>query len=316
MKGALVTGATTPVGAAIVAQLLKDQVASPVLAVGAESYEDVKGLFAQPEVIYVQADLTRSRELRTLLFAPAKAHNVETVIHTALHRAAHATGSRVHQLNVESTRELLRLCEDHPTIRTFVLRSHAEIYRVRAVEPEIIDERHPIDLSPQIAQWLRDRAEADLTTCASIGLSSLSIRVLRCAECLAPDTGSQLFDYLGSQICFQPLGFDPMINLISLPDLARAFALATVAQSSGIFNIPGKDTLPLSVLIEKWGQTSVPVPSVLLSPLYWLRNKVIGSDFVYDLNRFRFHFSAVMDGHRAERLLHYTPQSAIMWPAH
>jgi nucleoside-diphosphate-sugar epimerase len=162
--------------------------------------------------------------MRTLLFAPAKAHNVETVIHTALHRAAHATGSRVHQLNVESTRELLRLCEDHPTIRTFVLRSHAEIYRVRAVEPEIIDERHPIDLSPEIAQWLRDRAEADLTTCASIGLSSLSIRVLRCAECLAPDTGSQLFDYLRSQICFQPLGFDPMINLISLPDLARAFA--------------------------------------------------------------------------------------------
>ena len=65
MKAALVTGATTPVGAAIVAQLLKDQVASPVLAVGAESYEDVKGLFPQPEVIYVQADLTRSRELRT-----------------------------------------------------------------------------------------------------------------------------------------------------------------------------------------------------------------------------------------------------------
>ena len=316
MKGALVTGATTPIGAAIVAQLLTDHVASPVLAIGAESYEDIKGLFPQPEVIYLQADLTRSRDMRTLLFAPAKAHNVETVIHTALHRAAHATGSRVHQLNVESTRELLRLCEDHPTIRTFILRSHAEIYRVRAVEPEIIDEHHPIDLSPEIAQWLRDRAEADLTTCASIGLSSLSIRVLRCAECLAPDTGSQLFDYLRSQICFQPLGFDPMINLISLPDLSRAFALAALAQSSGIFNIPGKDTLPLSAVIEKWGQTSVPVPSVLLSPLYWLRNKVIGSDFVYDLNRFRFHFSAVMDGQRAERLLRYTPQSAIMWPAH
>jgi nucleoside-diphosphate-sugar epimerase len=232
MSAVLVTGATTAVGAAIVSRLLTEQRTSEVLAVGAEPYEAVQSLFPHPGVIYLQADLSHPRELRNLLFSPVKQHRVETVIHTALHRSAHATGRRVHQLNVESTRELLRLCERVPTVSTFVLRSHAEIYRQSATEPELLDERHPIDLSVSAAQWLRDRAEVDLLTCASIGLSSLQIRVLRCADCLAPFTGSQLFDYLQSQLCFQPLGFDPMLNVISLADLSRAFALAITATGS------------------------------------------------------------------------------------
>ncbi|HNF97525.1 MAG TPA: hypothetical protein PK493_09525, partial [Pseudomonadota bacterium] len=108
MKSVMVTGATTPLGAAIVEQIIKDKRAHTVLAVGAEPYEDVRGLFPHSAVVYLQADLTHTRELRNLLYSPAKDLQVETVIHTALHRSAHAVGMRVHQLNVDSTYELLR----------------------------------------------------------------------------------------------------------------------------------------------------------------------------------------------------------------
>ena len=40
----------------------------------------------------------------------------------------------------------------------------------------------------------------------------LDILVLRMAEVLAPGTGSQMYDYLQSKICFRPIGFDPMLN--------------------------------------------------------------------------------------------------------
>ncbi len=308
MSAALITGATTPVGVAIAKQLLSDRVFVHIIAVGAEPFSEVSALFPSASVTYLQADLTHSRELRNLLFEPAVTHRVTTVIHTALHRSAQRSGQHVHQLNVESTRELLRICEQHPTIRRFLLRSHSEIYRVRAVEPEILDERHPIDLSPDRPQWMRDRAEADLITCAAMAVSPLQIVVLRCAECLVPDTGSQLFDYLCSQVCLQPLGFDPMLNVLSLPDLARAFSLAAAADQQGVFNIVGKDTLPLSTLIADWGRLRIPIPSTLLGPLYWLRSKTTGTDFRYDLNRFRFHFSSIMDGTLAAQRLHYTPQ--------
>jgi UDP-glucose 4-epimerase len=308
MSAALITGATTPVGAAIAKQLLSERVFSHIVAVGAEPFSEVSALFPSASVTYLQADLTHSRELRNLLFEPAVTHQVTTVIHTALHRSAQQSGPHVHQLNVESTRELLRICEQHPTIRRFLLRSHSEIYRVRAVEPEILDERHPIDLSPSLPQWMRDRAEADLITCAAMAVSPLQIVVLRCAECLIPDAGSQLFDYLCSQVCLQPLGFDPMLNVLSLPDLARAFSLAAASDQQGVFNIVGKDTLPLSALIAHWGRLRIPIPSTLLGPLYWLRSKTTGTDFRYDLNRFRFHFSSIMDGSLAAQRLHYTPQ--------
>ena len=44
------------------------------------------------------------------------------------------------------------------------------------------------------------------------------------------------------------------------------------------------------------------------------RTGKIGTDFRYDLNRFRFHYSAVMNGSRAAEQLHYTPQVPIEWP--
>ena len=67
MKSVMVTGATTPLGAAIVEQIIKDKRAHTVLAVGAEPYEDVRGLFPDSAVVYLQADLTHTRELRNLL---------------------------------------------------------------------------------------------------------------------------------------------------------------------------------------------------------------------------------------------------------
>jgi hypothetical protein len=44
----------------------------------------------------------------------------------------------------------------------------------------------------------------------------------------------------------RPLGFDPMVNLITEEDRAHALALAMHSDAPGIFNIPGADTLPLS----------------------------------------------------------------------
>ena len=314
MSAALVTGATTPVGAAVVRALLEGAVTEHVLAVGAESPAVARPLLPAERVTYLQADLTRSRDLRQLLFAPARALGVELVVHTAQHRSARRAGSKVHALNVDSTRELLHLCEGHPTIRHLIHRSCAEVYAVRADQPTLIDEHHPLDFSPAAPQWLRDRIEADLTVCSAAGLSPLRITVLRCAECLAPGTGSQLYDYLQSRVCFQPLGYDPMLNLLSLPDLARAVRCAARARQPGIFNIPGKDTLPLSAAIDRWGRTGVPVPALLLDPLYRLRTRALGSEFRYDLNSWRFHYSGVLDGRRAREVLGYVPRTGLCWP--
>jgi len=314
VNGVLVTGATTPIGNELLRRLAEDPRVGHLLAVGVEPEGRARLPEVGHELTYLRVDLTRSREVRTLLFGPARDLGVGTILHAALHRRATDTGRRVHAQNVESTRALLHLAERHPTIRRFVLQSAGAVYRLRCDQPTILLEDHPLEHSPRAPEWVRDRVEADLMVCARMGLSPLHITVLRCAECLAPSCGSQLYDFLQSRVCLRPLGFDPVVNVLSVEDAARALHLALDAREQGVFNIPGRDTLPLSVAIQKWGDMDVPLPGPLLDPLYELRRWVRGTDFRYDLNRTRFHFGGILDGSRARRELGYVPERAIDWP--
>jgi UDP-glucose 4-epimerase len=208
---------------------------------------------------------------------------------------------------------LLAVCADHPTIRRFVYRSFAEVYAPRRATPDLIDEEAPLDFDPAAPQWVRDRVEADLAVCAHFA-GRLEIVVLRCAEILAPDVGSQLWDYLSSRVCLRPLGFDPMLNVLSLEDAATAFGAALESPEIGVFNIAGFDTLPLSRAIAESAKLDIPVPGPLMSPLYRLRRAVAGFEFRYDINARRFHFGGVLDGRRAHTALGYVPRRPVQWP--
>lgn len=303
-RGVLVTGATTPFGRALVAALLARPETEAVLAV---AVEDDWGGPRDPRLRYVHCDLTRSRGLHDLLFGPVRDLGITAVVHSAHHRSVRVGGPRVHALNVETTREMLQLAERHPTIRRFVYLGSAEIYRIDSAVPELIGEDHPIEMSPEMPQRLRDRVEADLTVCTRMGLSPLSVAVLRVAEIFAADSGSQLYDYLLPSVCYRPLGFDPMLDVISIGDAVRAAVRAVDASAQGVFNIPGADVLPLSAAIAAEGRVGILVPGPVIRPLYAARALVRRSEFSWTLNRWRFRWSGVLDGARAQALLAYSP---------
>jgi UDP-glucose 4-epimerase len=249
-----------------------------------------------------------------MLFGLARDVGIDVVAHTAVHRTPGEGGSpRAFQVN--ATRSLLDLCERHPTIQRVAIRSAAQVYRVRRDLPVLMEEDHPINLAPGAQKWVQDRVEADLTACTRMGMSNTQIVVLRMAEVLAPGTGSQLFDYLESPVCLLPLGFDPMLNVLTIEDAVDALARAIHSEVEGIINIPGADTLPLTASIRRWGRVGIPLPETLLDPLYWLRGLVTGHDFRYRQNRRRFHYSGVLDGARARQLLGYVPKHPVTWPA-
>jgi UDP-glucose 4-epimerase len=290
----MVTGATTSLGAAIVEHLLARDDVDRVLAIAREPDSGVRG----DKLIYRAVDLRHARDVHDLVWGEARTHAITHVIHGCHHRRARDTGAAVHAQNVESTRQLLLACAEHPTIHRFIYRSFAEVYSPRHATPDLIDEEAPIELAPDMPQWLRDRVEADLAVCTHLG-GALEIAVLRLAEILAPNVGSQLWDYLSSRVCLRPLGFDPMLNALSLEDAADAFGAALSSHEIGVYNIPGYDTLPLSRAIAESVKVDLPVPGPLLAPLYRLRRAFTGFDFHYELNARRFHFGGVLDGSRA-----------------
>jgi UDP-glucose 4-epimerase len=306
----LVTGATTPLGEAIVGHLLEVRDVELVMAVGRESNGKQR---AHHKLTYRAVDLTRTRALHDLLWRDARGLGITAVIHGIHHRSARDVGRRVHAQNVDATRELVIACAEHPTIRRFVYRSFAEVYAPHRATPDLIDENAPLDFAPAAPQWVRDRVEADLGVCSHFG-GRLQIAVLRCAEILAPDVGSQLWDYLSSRVCVHPLGFDPMLNVLSLEDAADAFGAALESTETGVFNIAGFDTLPLSRAIAESMKLKIGVPGPMVAPLYALRRAVAGFEFRYDLNERRFHFGGVLDGGRARTALGYTPHVPVGWP--
>jgi UDP-glucose 4-epimerase len=210
-------------------------------------------------------------------------------------------------------RELIHLCERHPTIRRFVYQGSAEVYRSGPADPAVIDEEHPVEPDDEAPPWLRDLVEADQAACAHIGGSRLRIAVLRCAELFAPQAGGQLLRWLDAEPCLRPLGFDPIVNLISREDLVRAVSLALRSPVAGVFNIKGADTLPLSELAAKAGRRCVPLPGWMLSSAYRLRALLRGPSFDYPTNRPKFHFGGVLSGRTALLALGYQPRTPIRW---
>lgn len=307
---AMITGANAPLGRAVIDALLARDDVQLVLAIGATGQEPPA---PDPRLIYRVVDLTRPRPVHDLVWGEARELGIDHVLHGIHHRRATDHGRTVHRQNVESTRELLRACLDHPTIRRFVYRSFAEVYRFDSRTSNMVDESEALEFEAGTSQWVRDRVEADLEVCSHIG-SSLSIAVLRYAEVFAPGAGSQLWDYMQSRVCLRPLGFDPMINVLSLEDAAAAAVAALTSAATGIFNIPGADTLPLSRAIMESRRLDIPVPGALMAPLYRLRRRVTGFDFRYDINLRRFHFGGVVDGGRARRELGYEPRHHVSWP--
>ena len=117
MISVLVTGATTAIGERLVRSLVADTRVAHVLAVGKEPPEQALPFSHGKRLRYLQVDLTKSRQVRELLFGPARDLSVEVVVHLSQHRSARDRGRMVHATNVEALRSILDLSDKHPTIQ-------------------------------------------------------------------------------------------------------------------------------------------------------------------------------------------------------
>ena len=303
----LVTGGHTSTGRAVAAALASDPAVHRVVSVHAAQRAVPP---SSARLRHVCADLTRGRELRDLLFADAT-RGLNCIVHVAARSRTKKSRRDAPPALIEATQRLLLTAEEQPSIERFVMLSSADVYRIDSSEPTLIDEDHPLELSPDASKSLRERVEADLLACARIGVSRIQIAVLRCSPILAPDGHGQLQDYLGSRVCLRPLGFDPMLNVLSIEDAAAAVALAVRSTARGVFNVPGLDSLPLSELIHETGRIGLALPGPALLPLYGLRALTTGFRFRYAAQRKLFHLGSVLDGGRALRVLGYAPARGV-----
>lgn len=297
----LVTGATTPLGRSLYHRLARLGEVFGVRA-PADPLPD-----AEQNVACV-ADLTRHADVRNVTAGLIADASIDTVVHLG----ATSAGAGPHAAaNAISTKLLLDGIEQVACVRAFVLRSTAAVYRLRHDDPIVITERHSLDVSAELTPRGRDWLEADIAACQRMLGAELRISVLRLAPMIARGTGDELSEYVALDPCYRALGFDPMINALSLDDAADALARAADCAPRGIFNVAGADTLPFSELAARAGVRCRAIPGALIELLCALRripeHRYRGLDGL-------LHHGLVVDGRAATGAFGFTPVRPS-WPA-
>jgi len=205
---------------------------------------------------------------------------------------------------VSETRRLLEVCKRNAQIERFILLSSAFVYGPEPGNVNIVSEDQELsfdaDGHPQVRAWI----DADLLCQNQLKDPELQVTILRAAT-IVTEAG----DFLNCpplENGAPPLGFNPMLSVVSARDVARAIGLGLHADQPGIYNIAGHDIFPVSELRNRQQHLGpLPVPD-LLSGAFTFLNQTLGS------SRHRPHsyqrYGVVLDTSRAQEVLGFEPQ--------
>ncbi len=248
------TGATGFVGSHV-ARALAQQGASLRLLVRASSrLDNLEGLAAET----VQGDLLQPEALRRGLAG------CDAVMHVAADYRLWVTDpERMYAVNVEGTRELLRIAREERVPR-FVYTSSVATMGFLS-NGTIIDEQTPVSLADMIGHYKRSKFMAEEEAIAA-GRAGQPVIVLNPTTPIGSHdikptpTGQIVVDFLNRKF---PAYVDTGLNLVDVDAVARAHVQALSAGRAGERYILGGENLTLKQILDKMSAiTGLPSPTL------------------------------------------------------
>lgn len=311
----LVAGATSGLGRVLCRYLYYDEDVRYILALGREPKPYFFDQYDPAKFHYARVDITRGRELKNLFYSDlVKDVGIDAIVHMAIrNRVIERSPEAAHRLNVQGTRNMLEFGLETESIRKFVFASSHIVYRADPMNPVFLDEEADLNFDLGIARWTKDRVDADLMCRSKMDDPRLKIVVLRFSNIYGRGIHRFLYSWLNSPIAPYPLGFDPMINLLHPRDAVRAIQLSLAKREiSGVFNVVGKETGPLSAIARANGTRTLGLPGSAALRLFNRAQRLVGaSQFYYEADPSRLQFSCMLDGRKAKRVLGYEPLNHV-----
>jgi nucleoside-diphosphate-sugar epimerase len=260
--------------------------------------------------VYQRLDLAKARHVMSLFrserFARAR---LDSVIHLPFVPAL--SGERIPG-NVSSlvseTRRLLEECQREPGIARFVLLSSAFVYKPEPGNVNVVNEDQPLDYGcegePEVRAWV----DADMLAQKGFNDPALRTTILRVAS-IVMDSGRFLLSP-PLEAGEPPLGYDPMLSVVSERDVARALLLALHGDRPGAYNISGPEVFPHSELSVTRERPSglLPVPGVLRDVGRFIERAIgLGTRRASD----RLCYGMLLDARRASDVLGFEPEYRI-----
>ena len=315
----LVTHADEPIGRGVVKRLARDPRVHAIFAVGSgPTPRAFDALLAGdgPPAHYARAVLSRHRGASDLFHAQRfREAEIDTIVHLPPHAREREPTSSPWAGLTEITAET-RLVVQHAlevrSVRNLVALGSAYVYRLHPGNANRLTEDSELDLDPRVAPEIRAWIDADMIVHGEVHSERLRVVLLR-----APTVVGKRGDLFLSPLLHpeRPLaratGFDPLCPVISHQDVLRAIEAAVFAQKSGIYNVSGREVLPLSELVRAAGRSAWSLPHPLLGA-WGAGARLFGAGWrrlPYQGPALRYGFS--LDTRRAERELGFRPADRI-----
>lgn len=253
---------------------------------------DRRPMVGRPKDIeHHQVDL-RSKKARDLF----RAGDVDALVHLGVMHDPRARPAELYSWNITGTSKLLEYCQAY-RVPKVVLLSSANVYGPRPDNPQFLTEDAPLLASQRFPQ-MRDLVEIDhlVSTFLWRARDTDSV-ILRPVHIVGPVHNAPS-NYLRIDRPPVLLGFDPMVQLVHVADVAEAIALALVPGRRGIYNIVGPGEVPLSAVLRELGRQPRSIPHPLARGILSAAFRLGLSSFpVAELDFIRF--VCMVDGRRA-----------------
>ena len=193
-------------------------------------------------------------------------NEVRAVIHMGIMHDPRMSQEEHHSFNVVGTTRILDYCAKHGVKKVVVL-SSATVYGPSPDNSNFLTEDAPLMAASRFP-GMRDLIEVDMLANSFFwrrpDIETVILRPVHIVGALIKNAPS---NYLRLERPWVMAGFDPMVQLISVEDVASALIEALRPGLKGVYNAVGPGEVPLSTVLRELGRVALPVPHPLARSL-------------------------------------------------
>ncbi len=191
---------------------------------------------------------------------------ISAIVHMGIMHDPRMSAEDHHSFNVLGTTRVLE-CAAKFGVKKLVVLSSANVYGPSPDNSHFLSEESPLMAASRFPS-VRDLIEVDMLAHGFFWRHpSVETVVLRPVHIVGPTIKNAPSNYLRLKRPMALAGFDPMVQLIHMEDVARALVAALTPGFKGVFNVVGPGEVPLSACFTELGARPLPVPHPLARPL-------------------------------------------------
>src|SRR5918999_4574811 len=220
---------------------------------------------------YVRADIRNPLVVKVL-----QTTEVDTVVHLSLLATPMGAGgrTRMKEINVIGTMQLLGACQRAETVRKVVMKSTTAVYGADPKDPALFTEDMTARSEPR-GGYTKDAVETERYARAfARRRPDVALTTLRFANFMGPEIDTPFTRYFSFPIVPTAWGYDPRLQFVHEDDAAEVLYRSVREDHPGVFNVAGEGVVLLSQALRLVGKVAVPVVLPFVGPIASILRRV------------------------------------------